>query len=94
MDGAGKRWKAPSADTREMFLERMEALAMKVATPDEELAQPTEEQPRESDDEEKLRTLLEAKEFAAAFFLARRLVTAGETWAQPYLEQAQLNLNQ
>jgi len=94
MDGAGKRWKAPSADTREMFLERMESLAMKVATPEEEVALPTEEEEKESNDEEKLRILLESEEFAAAFFLARRLVTRGGTWAQPYLEQAQLNLDQ
>ena len=67
---------------------------MKVATPDEEVSIPTDEKEKESDDEEKLRTLLEAKEFAAAFFLARRLVTGGETWAQPYLEQAQVNLDQ
>lgn len=92
IDGVTKRWQTPDADTREKFLERMESLAMKVAISDEKSEESSEEIVGISDDEEKLRALLEANEFAAAFFLARRLVTGGEAWAQPYLDQAQLNL--
>jgi tetratricopeptide (TPR) repeat protein len=92
IDGVGKRWQTPDADTRELFLERMESLAMKVATPEMQPEETTEEGTGISDDEKKLRSLIQADEFAAAFFLARRLVTAGDAWAQPYLDQAQLNL--
>jgi tetratricopeptide (TPR) repeat protein len=94
MDGAGKRWQTPSADTREVFLARMEALAMRVELPEEKPVMASEQEAGPSDEEKKLLTLLETEEFAAAFFLARRLVTGGETWAQPYLEKAQVKLGQ
>ena len=44
-------------------------------------------------DEVELKRLLGDGEFAAAFFLSRRLLTRGELWAEPYLEQAQNGLD-
>ena len=38
-------------------------------------------------EEKKLVELIESSNISEAFFMARRLVASGETWAEPYLEQ-------
>ena len=38
-------------------------------------------------DEKKLLALIESANISEAFFLARRLVASGESWAETYLEQ-------
>jgi hypothetical protein len=43
-------------------------------------------------DIDELEKLLAAKDFAAAFFSARRLLTLGESWAQEYLDKARQGL--
>jgi hypothetical protein len=72
----------------------MESLALKVSTPEsievEGRAQPQE--PNTGEQEKTLKTLLTNEEYSAAFFLARRLVTSGDQWAETYLEQAQSHL--
>ena len=40
-------------------------------------------------DEPKLAMLLEQGDVQAAFFLARRLLASGESWAEPWLERIQ-----
>ena len=44
------------------------------------------------EDEQELARLLDAGETAAAFFLARRLVTRGESWAGEWLERVSAQL--
>jgi hypothetical protein len=71
----------------------MEILALKVATPT--ISKPklaSDEEEKLGDEEENIRSLLQNQEYSSAFFLARRLVTSGEEWAIPYLEQAQGHL--
>ena len=43
-------------------------------------------------DELELQKFLSGQDYAAAFFLARRLVATGEEWASSYLEQARSGL--
>jgi len=38
-------------------------------------------------EEKKLIALIESSNISEAFFIARRLVASGESWAEPYLEQ-------
>ena len=52
----------------------------------------TVEQVDENQDEVKLQQLLDAGEYATAFFMSRRLITRGEQWVEKYLIQAQLGL--
>ena len=99
MDG---EWKSPGLDTRSQFLLRMQELAESVSSEESDLAGAVEqdEDGLESDigmsevdvDELELQKLLSAEDYAAAFFLARRLVATGEEWASPYLEQARSGL--
>ena len=45
-------------------------------------------------EELQLQAMLNNGQFSAAFFLSRRLVTRGEDWAIPYMEQAKSGLDQ
>ena len=47
----------------------------------------------ENNDELELKRLLAGREYAAAFFLSRRLMTRGEAWAETYLDLANNGLN-
>ena len=93
LDSGNDTWAKPDSSSRVKFLKRMEVLALKVATPivsKPKLA--SDEDEKDGDDEENIMNLLQNQEYSAAFFLARRLVTSGEEWAIPYLEQAQGHL--
>ena len=93
MDRAGQQWSAPDQDAREQFLSKMQTLALKVSPP--EIQPVTEDGVEEEtigDDEQELTRLLDTGEAAAAFFLARRLVTRGESWASEWLERASAQL--
>jgi tetratricopeptide (TPR) repeat protein len=93
MDRAGQLWSAPDQDAREQFLTKMQTLALKVSPP--EILPVTEDDAEEDtvgDDEQELTRLLDTGEAAAAFFLARRLVTRGESWASEWLERASAQL--
>lgn len=87
------KWAKPDSSSRVKFLKRMEVLALKVSSPVvSEQKKSSDEEQILSDEEENIQKLLENQEYSAAFFLARRLVTSGEEWAIPYLEQAQGHL--
>mgnify|MGYP001158314423 FL=1 len=92
MDGKEKQvWTGPSINHRESFLEGMRLLTERISTPEEmsEIELETEEQVAEHPDKSKLAKLLENQDYQSAFFLARRLLASGETWAEPWLEQIQ-----
>ena len=85
-------WKQPSIEIRDEFLGKMQSLSTRF---DSDVADIVEEALIEETvniDENELKRLLGGGEFAAAFFLSRRLLTRGEQWAEPYLEQAQNGL--
>ena len=86
-------WSKPSIDVRDQFLERMQSLASRFIDSPEEIQEEEEEEISVNKDEIELENLLASEEFSAAFFLARRLVSRGEDWANTYLEQAQTGLD-
>ncbi len=93
LDKGDDKWAKPDSGRRVQFLKRMEVLALKVAPPtDSQSELKADEEEKLGDDEENVKNLLENQEYSSAFFLARRLVTSGEEWAIPYLEQAQSHL--
>ena len=97
MDG---EWKTPGLETRSGFLLRMQELAQSVSGDDSDSDDEVEIGRDESEasiekvdsDELELQKFLSGKDYAAAFFLARRLVATGEEWASQYLEQARSGL--
>ena len=91
LDGTTSSWSGPSSDGRSQFLKRMENLALKVSS-SEIIDETLVDEPQVSDHEASLLDLIEKEEYSSAFFLARRLVTNGEAWAEVYLKQAQDNL--
>ena len=91
MDGGEKTpWSGPKLEHRTAFLEQMEDLNKRVR---QELPESIPEQHQDEEvselhlDEKKLLALIESANISEAFFLARRLVASGESWAEPYLEQ-------
>ena len=91
LDGERKSWKAPDISTREIFLTRMENLAIPEQSPEDKSE--TQEYFSESDqakesEQDRLERMLRDGEIQAALFLARRLITSGEEWAQPYYDSA------
>ncbi len=93
MDRAGQNWSAPDQDAREQFLTKMQSLALKVSPPvNQPVTEDDEDDETIDDDEQELARLLDSGEPAAAFFLARRLVTRGESWASEWLERASAQL--
>ena len=94
MDRAGRKWSAPDQDAREQFLTKMQSLALKVSPPPIQAATGDDEEEVEEvrEDEQELARLIDAGETAAAFFLARRLVTRGESWAGEWLERVSAQL--
>ena len=93
MDRAWQQWSAPDQDAREQFLSKMQTLALKVSPPEiQPVTEDGVEEETVGDDEQELTRLLDTGEAAAAFFLARRLVTRGESWASEWLERASAQL--
>ncbi|MGB1792800.1 MAG: hypothetical protein ACPHMS_02850, partial [Candidatus Poseidoniaceae archaeon] len=91
MDGGEKTpWSGPKLEHRTAFLEQMEELNKRVR---QEIPASIPKQDQDEDaqelhlDEKKLIALIESANISEAFFLARRLVASGESWAEPYLEQ-------
>ncbi len=88
-------WTQPTIQARDQFLQRMQSLALEFAetTPIEEMVE--EDHDADVNPEElQLQAMLNNGQFSAAFFLSRRLVTRGEDWAIPYMEQAKSGLEQ
>ena len=91
LDGKRKSWKIPDISTREIFLTRMESLAIPESS--KEISPEIENEDVETNDGEeseqnRLERMLAEGETKAALFLARRLVTSGEEWAQAYYDSA------
>ena len=86
-------WKQPSIEIRVQFLSKMQSLATQFDVDDVEQIDDEVVDVSINLDEDNLKRLLGEGEFAAAFFLSRRLLTRGEMWAEPYLEQAQNGLD-
>ncbi len=92
MDGKEKQpWSGPTIQHRESFLEGMRVLTERISTPNEAMnTDPQEiESPSEHPDKAKLTHHIEHGDYQSAFFLARRLLASGETWAEPWLEKIQ-----
>ena len=91
MDGDEQQpWSGPSVEHRAAFLEGMRSLTQRISLPTEPPA-PTEENEPSTvhPDEHHLRTLTEQGDLQSAFFLARRLLASGESWAETWLEKIQ-----
>ena len=91
----GKRlpWSQPSIDVRDQFLSKMQTLANRFMPVEQDTIELEVDEITENEDELELIDLLDKGEFASAFFLSRRLITRGETWAESYLVQAQEGLS-
>jgi len=86
-----KPWTAPSIEKRSQFLEQMMQLSQRISNLSEDL--PTEETKdieteKVNPDLTRLQSLLAAGDASEAFFLARRLVSQGEQWAEEWVEKA------
>ena len=92
MDSKSKMWNAPDLVRREEFLARMESLARRLGEPVSEV-QKREEIESKPDEKSELLQLLESSEYQAAFFLARRIMSRGEDWAEEYLLRAKEGLD-
>ena len=86
-------WNQPSIEIRDQFLSKMQSLATRFVTEEVEISQEDIIEAPMNIDEDELSKLLDIGEYAAAFFLSRRLLTRGEHWAETYLEQAQKGLD-
>lgn len=95
MDGKEKSgWSGPSVEHREAFLKAMQDLTARVSSPMSvipEVVSEPEELPVHPD-EPLLLELIEKGDVQAAFFLARRLMANGETWAESYMTRIQQDL--
>ena len=91
MDGDEQRpWSGPSVEHRAAFLEGMRSLTQRISLPAEPPAPAEENEPSTvHPDEHHLRTLTEQGDLQSAFFLARRLLASGESWAETWLEKIQ-----
>ena len=86
-------WKKPTLEARDDFLHRMQKLATTYEKVGRENIVHTELDVSVNEDEEHLKLLLKDGNYSAAFFLARRIVTRGEDWADSYLNEAQIGLD-
>jgi hypothetical protein len=93
MDTKTKKWNAPDLIRREEFLARMENLARRRGKPSTEVEQRLEEFESKKDEKSELIQLLKSSEYQAAFFLARRIISRGEDWAEEYLLLAKEGLD-
>ena len=95
MDGKEKKpWSGPSIDHRKAFLDGMQSLTKRISTPAESIQSFEDDKEEDSahPDEAKLSNLIEQGDLQAAFFLARRLLASGETWAEEWLAQIQAQM--
>jgi len=86
-------WSQPSIQARDDFLERMQALALEFTEPTEVIETVIQDVGEINNEELELQSLLNRREFSAAFFYSRRLVTRGEDWAIQYMELAKTGLD-
>ena len=91
--GARLPWKQPSIEIRSQFLTKMQTLATRFDSHEDEIIDDELIEPSINLDKMELIRMLDTGEYAAAFFLSRRLLTRGEQWAESYLEQAKNGLD-
>lgn len=96
MDGEQQQpWSGPTVEHRSAFLEGMRALTARISTEESEDVQtePVEDnETHRHPDEVRLEAMVERGDHQSAFFLARRLLAAGETWAEPWLDRIQSDM--
>ena len=96
MDGEQQQpWSGPTVEHRSAFLEGMRALTARISTAESANVQPEPVEANETHrhpDEVKLEAMVERGDHQSAFFLARRLLAAGESWAEPWLERIQSDM--
>ena len=96
MDGhEEKPWSKPSVEKRDQFLKQMMELSQRVSkSVTEEQAKDFEENiESKHPDLIRLEILTNNGDFSEAFFLARRLLSQGEDWAEEWLDTARLGLS-
>ena len=82
-------WKQPTIEIRDQFLSKMQTLATRFIEGEmDEIVESEIVESSENIDEVELKKLLDAGEYAGAFFMSRRLITRGEEWAKKYLDLA------
>ncbi|MEC8632831.1 MAG: hypothetical protein VXY10_05270 [Candidatus Thermoplasmatota archaeon] len=95
MDGEQKQpWSGPSVEHRSAFLEGMRSLTARISapTPTPSTSEVEEDVVQRHPDELQLEALVEQGDVQSAFFLARRLLAAGEDWAEPWLARIQADM--
>ena len=86
-----KPWTTPSIEKRSQFLEQMLQLSQRISSMEQEVEAtiPVEDELISSHpDLERLQSLMDAGDVSEAFFLARRLVSQGEVWAEDWVTKA------
>lgn len=86
-----KPWTTPSIEKRSQFLEQMLQLSQRISSIEDvqEVSIPVEDEHISiHPDMTRLKSLMEAGDASEAFFLARRLVSQGEQWAEEWVLKA------
>ena len=86
-----KPWTAPSIEKRSQFLQHMVQLSQRISSIEENAEVSIEienKQPSIHPDLIRLQSLMQAGDASEAFFLARRLVSQGEEWAEEWVGKA------
>tara|TARA_B100001778_G_C18572923_1_gene623493 strand:- start:538 stop:1560 length:1023 start_codon:yes stop_codon:yes gene_type:complete len=88
-----KPWTAPNIEKRSQFLEHMLQLSQRISSVEEDKEEVTEQTEEISvhPDLLRLQSLMAAGDASEAFFLARRLVSQGEEWAEDWVQKAKEN---
>ncbi len=95
MDGQEEQpWSKPSVEKRDQFLKQMMELSQRVSKSviDEQTKDFEENTESKHPDLIRLEILTDNGDFSEAFFLARRLLSQGEDWAEEWLNVARLGL--
>ena len=93
----GEEWVKPTVDARAEFDKRMEALADRLRVIQENDSGAETETSEENildSNVSRLEELIENGDLEVAFFLSRRLLTEGESWAKDYFEQCKALLSE
>ncbi len=84
-------WSIPSVEKRSQFLDQMLSLTQRVSTVEQEAEVElvlTNDEETVNKDEIRLEALIAAGDVSEAFFLARRLASQGEEWAEQWVTKA------
>lgn len=83
-------WTAPTIEKRSQFLQHMMQLTQRISSvrPEQAPVPTPSETVSENKDVARLQALMDAGDVSEAFFLARRLASQGEQWAEEWVEKA------